>query len=86
MEKDLYPVIPAGFNQEHFEIFDIKRVSGSKFLKETEIGFILIQNLNHLCTVPIREGMGTINQLLKIILKETGYDHFVSLYLIPIRF
>ena len=77
-KKDLYPVIPAGFNREHFEIFDIRRVSGSKFLKETGNKIYTYPKFESFVHSSSSGGSGYYKSIIKDNIEETGYDHFVS--------
>ena len=77
-KKDLYPVIPAGFNREHFEIFDIKRVSGSKFLKETGNRIYTYPKFESFVHSSASGRYGYYKSIIKNNIEETGYDHFVS--------
>ena len=77
-KKDLYPVIPAGFNREHFEIFDIRRVSGSTFLKETGNKIYTYPKFESFVHSSSSGESGYYKSIIKDNIEETGYDHFVS--------
>ena len=76
--KDLYPVIPSGFNREHFEIFDIKSVSGTKPIKESGnkvYNYPKFESFAHTTKI---ENRGFYKSIIKNNIEETRYDHFIS--------
>ena len=77
-KKDLYPVIPTGFHRDHFEIFDIKRVSGSKFLKDTGNKIYIYPKFESFVHSSSSGRSGYYKSIIKDNIEETGYDHFIS--------
>ncbi|WP_179108571.1 type VI secretion system baseplate subunit TssF, partial [Rodentibacter caecimuris] len=77
-EKELYPIIPTGFNREHFEIFDIRSVSGSKHLKDIGnkiYNYPKFESFEHTTSTGNRE---YYKSTIKDNIEETRYDHFIS--------
>lgn len=78
-KRDLYPVIPTGFNREHFEIFDIKNVLGSRVAKElhsSEVrGYSKFESFGHSLGLNKK---GYYKSIIKDNIQETKYDHYIS--------
>ncbi|OOF56867.1 type VI secretion protein [Rodentibacter genomosp. 2] len=77
-EKELYPIIPTGFNREHFEIFDIRNVSGSKHLKDIGnkiYNYPKFESFEHTTSTGSKE---YYKSTIKDNIEETRYDHFIS--------
>lgn len=78
-KRDLYPVIPAGFNREHFEVFDIKNVTGSKVANARSAGKVYsyhkFESFAHNLSL---DKKGYYKSIIKNNIKETGYEHYIS--------
>ncbi|MBN6069211.1 type VI secretion system baseplate subunit TssF [Aggregatibacter actinomycetemcomitans] len=78
--KDLYPVIPTGFNRHHFEIFDIKNVSGSMTASKLSYNnkiynYSRFESFAHNSMV---DKKGYYKSIIKDNIEETGYEHYIS--------
>ncbi|WP_318256322.1 type VI secretion system baseplate subunit TssF [Rodentibacter caecimuris] len=78
-KKDLYPVIPSGFNRKHFEIFNVKSVSGSRVVQESNTSKIYhypqFESFSHsICS----DNRGYYKSIIKENIEENGYEHYIS--------
>ena len=77
--KDVYPVIPAGFNREHFEVFDIKNVFGSRVTRESFSSKVYhypkFESFAHNLSA---DKKGYYKSIIKDNIQETGYEHYIA--------
>lgn len=78
-KKDLYPVIPTGFNREHFEVFDIKNVFGSRVARESSSSrihhYLKFESFAHNLST---DRKGYYKSTIKDNIEETGYEHYIA--------
>ncbi|THA19256.1 type VI secretion system baseplate subunit TssF, partial [Rodentibacter pneumotropicus] len=76
--KDLYPVIPAGFNSDHFEVFDIKNVLTSivskEFSSNKTYNYPRFESFVHNSSI---NNKGYYKSVIRDNIEETRYEHYI---------
>lgn len=77
-KKDSYPVIPVGGNREHFEIFEVRNVLGSKHLKELGNKIYSYPKFESFAHSTLVESNGYYKLSIRDNIEETKHDYSIS--------